>query len=114
MITAMVLLAQANANGVSPLLQFAPFIIIGILFYMMLIRPERRKRAELDSMLQNLKKNDAVITVGGIYGTVANAPQGSRFITLKVDENSNTRLRVLRSSISQVVSGEETGETPES
>ncbi len=115
MITAIGLLAQGNPNGgVSPLIQFAPFIIIGILFYMMLIRPERQKRAELEKMLGNLKKNDAVITVGGICGTVANAPPGSKYVTLKVDDSNNTRLRVLRSSISQIVSGEETGDTLES
>ena len=112
MTSAIILLAQANPNnGVNPLFQFAPFIIIGILFYMMLIRPERRKRADLERMLGNLKKNDRVITIGGIYGTIVNAPQGSKEVTLKVDENNNIRLRVLRSSISQVLSSDELSET---
>ena len=108
------LLAQANENAVNPLIQFAPFIIIGVLFYMMLIRPERRKRSDLQRMLSNLKKNDRVITVGGIYGTVVNAPQGSKDVSLRVDEGNNIRLRVLRSSISQVLSAEEAEETPDS
>ena len=88
-----------------------PFGMIAVLFYFMVIRPERRKKADLLAMLQNLKKNDRVITVGGIYGTIVNAPQGSKEVTLKVDENNNTRLRVLRSSISQVLSSDEFGET---
>jgi preprotein translocase subunit YajC len=112
MTSTVILVAQANGNnGVNPLFQFAPFIIIGILFYMMLIRPERRKRADLERMLGNLKKNDRVITIGGIYGTIVNAPQGSKEVTIKVDESSNTRLRVLRSSISQVLTPDESGET---
>ena len=44
--------------------------MIGVLFYLMLVRPERRKRADLDTMLKNLKKNDRVVTIGGIFGTV--------------------------------------------
>ena len=115
MTSAIILAAQANGNdGINPLLQFAPFIIIGILFYVMLIRPERKKRTDLDRMLGNLKKNDRVVTIGGIYGTIVNAPQGSKEVTLKVDENNNTRLRVLRSAINQVVSTEEPGEMGES
>ena len=47
-----------------------PFLMIAVLFYLLMIRPERRKRAELAEMLQNLKKNDRVVTIGGIYGTV--------------------------------------------
>lgn len=80
-----------------------PWILIGVLFYLMLLRPERRKRAELDKMLRSLKKNDRVITVGGIFGTVVQASQDSDEVTLRVDESNNTRIRVLRSSISRVV-----------
>ena len=60
-------------------------------------------------MLNNLKKNDQVITAGGIYGTVVNAASGSEDITLRIDESSNTRMRVLRSAVSRVI---RQGETP--
>jgi preprotein translocase subunit YajC len=92
-----------------------PFIVIGVLFYMMLIRPERRKRAEMSALLENLKKNDHVVTIGGIYGVVVNAPKGSADITLRVDDGNNTKLRVLRSAVSRVVSaddGEEKKDSP--
>jgi preprotein translocase subunit YajC len=80
-----------------------PWIMIGLLFYLMLLRPERRKRAELDRMLRSLKKNDRVITVGGIFGTVVQASQDADEVTLRIDESNNTRIRVLRSSISRVL-----------
>jgi preprotein translocase subunit YajC len=80
-----------------------PWIVIGVLFYLMLIRPERRKRAELDQMLRSLKKNDRVVTAGGIFGTVVQASQDADEVTLRVDESNNTRIRVLRSSISRVI-----------
>ncbi len=109
----LILLAAGDEGAkLNPILAFAPWIIIGVLFYMMMIRPERRKRADLNNMLDNLKKNDRVITVGGIYGTVVNTPQGGEEVTLKVDENTNTRLRVLRSSISRVIRVENDGGGP--
>jgi preprotein translocase subunit YajC len=89
-----------NAVNFAP---WIPLILIGFLFYLMLIRPERRKRVAIEAMQQNLKKNDRVLTFSGIYGTVVNAQQGSSDITIKVDESSNTKLRILRSSIQSVL-----------
>lgn len=81
-----------------------PFIIIGILFYFLLIQPERRKRAEMSTLLDNLKKNDRVVTIGGIIGVIVNVEKGAEEVVIRVDENNNTRLNVLRSSISRVLS----------
>jgi preprotein translocase subunit YajC len=83
-----------------------PFLIIGLMFYLLLIRPEQRKRAKTSDMLGNLKKNDHVLTIGGIHGVVVNVPAESDEITIRVDENNNTRLHVLRSAISKVVTDE--------
>jgi preprotein translocase subunit YajC len=106
-IGACLLLAQGQApdGGPASFLQspLVPFLFIGLLFYFMIMRPERRRRSELAGMLENLKKNDRVITAGGIYGTVVNVQKGDSDVVIKVDENSNTRLRVTRSSISRVL-----------
>jgi len=90
-----------------------PILIIGILFYVMLIRPERQKRAQVDEMLKKLKKNDKVVTAGGILGTVVNIQQGSEEVTVRVHENTNTKLHVLRSSIARVITDEGNTETDE-
>ena len=84
--------------------RYLPFIVIGVMFYLLLIRPERRKRAEMNQMLDNLKKNDHVVTVGGIFGVVVNAQKGTEDITIRVDDSNNTRLRILRSAVSRVTS----------
>ena len=84
-----------------------PLVVIGVLFYFMLIRPERRKRAEMTRMLDNIKKNDRIVTAGGIYGTVVNVQKGSEDITIKVDESNNTKLRVLRSSVSRIITADD-------
>jgi preprotein translocase subunit YajC len=81
-------------------------LVLGAMFYLLVLRPENRRRAEMQKLLQNIKKNDEVITVGGIYGVVVNAPQDSEFIWLRLDESTNTRVKVLRSSISRVLNVE--------
>jgi len=86
---------------------FLPLVIIFVLFYFMMIRPERRRRAEMSRMMDNLKKNDRVVTAGGILGTVVNVQKGSDEITIKIDESTNTKLRMLRSSIARVVTDDE-------
>ena len=106
-IGACLLLAQGQApdGGATSFLQspMIPFLFIGLLFYFIILRPERRRRSEQKDMLENLKKNDRIVTSGGIYGTVVNVQKGDSDVVIKVDENSNTRLRVVRSSISRVI-----------
>ena len=106
--TFLLLAQQPGAGAGSAFL--VPMVLIGILFYVMILRPESKKRAEHAKMLESLKKHDRVVTAGGIYGTVANASKGED-VTILVDESSNTRLRILRSSISRVISTEEQEES---
>lgn len=97
----------ADGNPASPFAQFGflgPIVVIGILFYFMLIRPEKRKQADIQRMQQELKKNDRVVTIGGIIGVVVNTQQGSDEVTIRIDENTNTRIRVVRSAVSRVLS----------
>src|SRR2546423_8645810 len=98
---------QGGGSGFNPL-QFAPIIIIFILFYFFMIRgPMKRQEQERQSLLSALKKNDKVVTSGGIIGIVASIKEKEDEVTLKVDESSNVRLRVLKSSIVKIVGGEE-------
>jgi preprotein translocase subunit YajC len=100
-----VLLAQEDATA-SPFGQLGtllPFVLIAVLFYFMLIRPERKKRTDTAKMLDNMKKNDRVVTIGGIYGVVVNVQKDSEDVTLRIDDSTNTRMRVLRSAISRII-----------
>lgn len=83
-----------------------PFVIILVLFYFMLIVPERKKRAELQQMLGSLKKNDRIVTHGGMFGTVVNIP-GPEVITIRVDENNNTRVHIQRSAVARIITADE-------
>lgn len=95
----------AQENDAAPFMPFLPLIAIGVLFYFLLIRPQSRERARRKSVLDTLKKNDKVVTIGGIIGTIADLPADKTTVTLKVDDN--TRIRIQRSSV-QGLYGEET------
>ena len=102
------LLAQDEpaASPFGPLGTLFPFIMIAVLFYFMLIRPERKKRADTASMLDQMKKNDRVVTIGGLYGVVVNVQKDSEDVTLRIDDSNNTKMRVLRSAISRIITDE--------
>lgn len=93
------LLATAAAGQeVNPLLQFAPLAFIFIIFYFLLIRPQQKKQKELQAMIEAIKKGDRVVTAGGIIGTVTSLQHD--YVVLKVGDNENTKMEVLKSAIS--------------
>jgi preprotein translocase subunit YajC len=87
------------------------FIAIGVLFYFLLIRPQRREQARRQTMLDALKKNDRVLTAGGVYGVVTNVHREADEVTIKVDEATNTKLRLTLSSITRVLGDEPSAES---
>ncbi len=102
----------APQNQGSPL-SFLPAILGAILlWYFLILRPERQKQAAHRTQIGSLKKNDRVVTVGGIYGVVMNVQRDSDEVTLKVDEANNTKLRVTFASIARVIGDEPAGEKP--
>jgi len=97
-----------QAQQPSAFVTFAPFIVIIVLFYFILIRPQRKQQKQREQMIHNLKKNDHVITSGGLCGVVDRIKDND--VYLKIDERADVRLRVLRSAI---VAVEKAAATPE-
>ena len=98
------LLAQANDDGgMGWITIFTIWVPIIVLFYFLLIRPQRAEQQKRQAMLDTVKKNDRVVTIGGIYGVVANVQRDEDEITLKVDESNNTRLRVTVAAVARVI-----------
>ena len=89
-------------GGPGQMLSFLPLVLVFIIFYFLLIRPQQKKTKEHQEMLSKLKKNDEVMTSGGIYGKVVALTD--KVVTLEVA--ANVRLRVHRPQISAVVTGE--------
>src|ERR1700722_14717990 len=78
-------------GGLGPIL---PLILIMAAFYFLLVLPKKRQeKKEREDLFTNLKKNDEVLTYSGIIGIVAQVYKDKDEILLKVDENSNVRLR---------------------
>jgi preprotein translocase subunit YajC len=103
-------LAQAAENP-SPWWTLWPILVIGLLFYLLIMRPQRREQSQREVMLTNLKKNDHVVTIGGIHGVVTNVRREVDEVTIKVDEATNTKLRVSLSAIARVVAEEPSAES---
>ena len=91
----------------NPFGMLLPLLMIGVLGYFLMIRPMKRQEQQRQALLSALKKNDRVVTSGGIIGIVAAIKENEDEVTLKVDESSNVRLRVLKSSIQKILSGDE-------
>jgi len=93
--------AQTPAAGGEPpmFLQFGPLVIILGLAYVLLIRPQRQQEREHRMLLANLKRNDEVMTSGGLYGRVVALTES--VVTLEVAPNVN--VRVERSQVKTLV-----------
>jgi preprotein translocase subunit YajC len=100
--------APAAANEpAAPLFQLLVPVVAAIaLYYFMILRPERRKQQGPRTRLDSLKKNDRVVTIGGIYGVVMNVQRDTDEVTLKIDEATNTKLRVTFGAIARVIGDE--------
>lgn len=70
---------------VNPILNLIPLIFIIIIFYFLLIRPQKIREKQHQDMLNTLKKNDEVVTTGGIHGTIVNVKE--KTVTLRIDDN---------------------------
>jgi preprotein translocase subunit YajC len=91
-----------GAGGPGPLMTVFPFILIFVIMYFMVIRPQQKKAKARQELLNKLKKNDEVMTSGGIYGKVVDLKE--TVVTLEVAPN--VRIRVHRPQISAVISAE--------
>lgn len=94
------LLSQAQpqpAAGEFLTSMFWPIALTIVIFYFFLIRPENKKRKELQDQVSQLKKHDRVLTSGGIVGTVWAVKENE--IVLQVDDNAKTRIHFVKSAI---------------
>jgi len=83
------------------LVQFLPLVLIFIVFYFLLIRPQQQKQKQHRTMLDALRRGDRVVTGGGLLGTVSRVVNDQE---VEVDLAPNVRVKALRSTISQVLS----------
>ena len=84
--------------------QFIPLILIFIIFYFFLIRPQQKRVKDHKEMVMSLKRGDEVITSGGIIGIVDRVMEDDR---IEVTIGESTRVQIIRSTITSLLKKEE-------
>lgn len=115
LVMCLTILAQAANGGNAPDADpgggiwtlLLPFAVIAVLFHLMISRPQKRDKARRDEMLNSLKKNDPVATIGGILGTVVSVSEDGSEVVVRVDDN--TRLKFRHDAIREVIQKDEAG-----
>ncbi len=79
-----------QSQAANPFIQLFPLILIFIVFYFLLIRPQKSKEKEHQKKLANLNKNDEIVTSSGIHGTIVNVKDKS--VIVRIDENVKIEL----------------------
>ena len=104
----MLILAEGGSDLFKTLIGFWPVAAIVVVMWFMLIRPQRQKEKRRQDMLKALAKNDRIVTIGGIHGIVKNVTESE--VTVLIDEKHDVTIRINRSAVYAILSGDEKGE----
>ena len=91
--------AAAPAGGAAAFAQFIPLILVFIIMYFLILRPQQKKMAAHRTMVEALKKGDTIVTQGGIIGRVTAVRENE----LEVEIAPQTRVKIVRGTVAQVV-----------
>ncbi len=92
---------QGTGTG-NPFYQFLiPLGLLFVVMYFLMLRPQRKKDQERREMLSSIKRNDHVVTIGGIRGVITSVKEDE--LVLRVDDAKDVRLKFSRSAISRVL-----------
>ncbi len=94
---------QATGGQGGQLMALLPFILMFVVFYFLLIRPQQKKAKQHKTFLESLKKGDTVVTSGGIYGKITGITDDA--VTMEIAEK--VRIRVLKGAVADYAKGEQ-------
>ena len=98
--------AAEGAAKSNPIAQFLPFILMFVILYFLIIRPQRKRQKDQQILIDNLKINDEVMTNAGIIGKIVNIKKDKNTVVLRVDDTTGTKIEFQRSAIAGIVSDE--------
>jgi preprotein translocase subunit YajC len=84
-----------QATGQNPLMSFLPLLLIIVVFYFFMIRPQMKRQKEMKNFRESLKKGDKVITSGGIYGRIVEMQDTTVFIEI----DTNVKIKVDKAAL---------------
>ncbi len=90
---------EGAAQQADPLLSFLPLILIFVIFYFLLIRPQSKRAKEHKKMVEALSKGDEIVTTGGMLGKITDV--GENFVSVQVAEN--VTIKVQRNAVANVM-----------
>ncbi|MDD3374958.1 MAG: preprotein translocase subunit YajC [Candidatus Omnitrophica bacterium] len=76
---------MGNEQTINPIMALVPYALIFAVFYFLVIKPQKEKQKEQKLMLDNLKKNDEIVTSGGLHGTIVSLKESS--VVVRIDDN---------------------------
>lgn len=92
-----------DANGGSFWSTFVMLAPIPLLFYLLFIRPQQQTEQKRRSLMETLKKNDKVLTTGGMYATVVSVDAVHDKVVLRVDDERGVKLAFTRASVARII-----------
>jgi preprotein translocase subunit YajC len=98
------LLAQDSQGG-SSLIAFLPLLLMGGIFYFLLIRPQQRRAKAQQALLRSVEVGDDIVTTAGVFGTVTDIDDIDDVVTVEIAPG--TRIRMVRAGIGRVVSDDD-------
>ncbi|MBE6893759.1 MAG: preprotein translocase subunit YajC [Ruminococcaceae bacterium] len=96
--------AEGEGTIMDTIISFAPIVIVLIVFYFLLIRPQQKKDKEDRAMRENLEIGDEIVTIGGIVGLVVSIKEDTVVIETGSDRS---KIRILKSAVAQNISAKE-------
>lgn len=92
---------SGSGQGGNPLLGFLPLVLIILVMYFLMIRPQAKKQKEHRAMLEAIEKGDKILTSGGIVGTVAGVKEADNLLIVKIADN--VKIELSKASVGQVL-----------
>lgn len=90
-----------GAQGGNPILGFLPLILIVVVMYFLMIRPQSKRQKEQKAMIEQLQKGDKILTSGGVVGTIAGVKEKEGLLIVKIADN--VKIDLSRNSVAQVL-----------
>ncbi|GAX59765.1 preprotein translocase subunit C [Candidatus Scalindua japonica] len=89
------------ANQGNPMMQFLPLMVIMFaVMYFLIIRPQKQKEKKRQEMISNVRKQDKIVTVGGVHGVIVSVKENE--VVVRVDDAKDVKLKIDKSAITSV------------
>jgi len=113
-LTTILAAGEAPGGGGFSILPFLPIVLIFGIFYLLVFRPQKKERGRRQEMVNNVRKNDKIVTIGGIHGVVRKVEDAEVVIAIDAEDKDKMRIRIAKSAIHDVKNGGDSALDPPS